>query len=170
MMPLAKQYFPLVFFKGNIADLPQSQSLIRNSMFAYIALELLIWANITDPIEAFIDTFIESLLMFLFIAILLFYTKSINLFIQTTTAFLICENIISLLAFPGVFLFDAFAQGYMFYVFGGYFVILAIWFLSIVMFLVKQLLPITSFGCFLVTLGYFTTTVLGPFAISVIFL
>ena len=169
-MTLAKEYFPLVFFKGNIADLPKSQNLIRNSLFAYIILELLIWANITDPIEAFIDTFIECLLMFMFIAILLFYSKSLNLFIQTTTAFLICENIISLLAFPGVFLFDVFAEGYMFYMFIGYFVILAIWFLTVVVFLVKQLLPASNFGCFLVTLAYFTTTVLGPFAISVVFL
>ena len=170
MMALAKQYFPLAFFKGNIADLPKSHTLTRNSMFYYIALELLIWANITDVIEAFIDTFIESLLMFLFIAIMLSYTKSLNLFLQTVTAFLITENIISLLAFPGVFLFDVLAEGYMFYVFIGYFACLIIWFITIVIYLVKQLLPISTFGCFLVTMGYFTTTVLGPFLITMVFL
>ena len=80
------------------------------NLAVYFLLGLFIQGNISDPIEAFMQIFIEVFITLSFIAALLFRDGSSYNFERFLTAILVCENFVYVIGLPILFWF-IFAKG-----------------------------------------------------------
>ena len=161
-----KQYLSLCWFRNSLADLSESSRLFRYALFFYLVVGISIQANVTEPIEAVLDVFLETILTLVFILTVLFFVKSINLFKIVTTAFLTCTNFIYVIGTPVMVWVTVSGDEYSFMILG----LLVIWWLAIINYIIKNLMPFSWSASLLLTLGYVTLVYLGSFALMSVML
>jgi hypothetical protein len=162
-MQLLKEYLSLCFFKNNPLDLHPSPQFVWKNLLFYLGIGTLVEANISDVVDGTIEIVVEAIITVLLIFILLFFTKKLNLFIQLLTALIVCENFI---LFLGVIteILDVVLQQTRYagvpIVLG---VDLAIWFIAIVAYLLRQMFLFKTIKSVSLATFYCVFTVVGAF-------
>jgi hypothetical protein len=165
-MEALNQYLSLCWFRNTLDDLPDSPKLFRYSLIFYVVVGISIQSNVTDPLEAVLDVLLETILTLVFIATVLFFVKSVNLFKIVTTAFLICTNFIYVLGTPVMVWVTVSGDEYSFGVLG----LLLIWWAAIINYILKTLLPFSWSYSLLMTVVFITIVYLGSFMLMSIIL
>ena len=98
-----KEYIQLCWLSGYPEDLPTDRKFLYINLVIYFLLGLFIQGNISDPIEAFMQIFIEVFITLTFMATLLFRDGSGYNFERFLTAILICENFVYSIGLPILF-------------------------------------------------------------------
>lgn len=160
-----KYYIPLSWFRNNPLELPRSVSFFRKNLYFYVLVELFIQLNVTDPLEAIVEVALETSLTLLFVAGLLFKKKAMPGFIPAATSFLICENIASTFGLPVVVWLTTTDDLLSYYAL----LILILWDISMITYLIKQILVTQTLPAFLISLAYFLATYIGAFSFMTIF-
>jgi len=160
-----KEYIQLCWLNGFPEDLPTDRKFLWINLAVYLLLGLFIQGNISDPVEAFIQIFIEVAITLLFMAGLLIKDGSTYNFERFLTAILVCENFVYTLGLPILFWF-IFAKGGEFASYPIYVgAILMIWSIIIIAYLLKGLFDLDwKMGAALSVL-YFFLTYFGSFAL-----
>ena len=128
----------------------------------YLLFGLFIQANISDPIEAFLQVFLEILITLVFMAVIVLKRdEGFYNFERFLTAILVCENFIYVLGLPLAFWF-IFAKGsavetYPIYIAG----FLVFWSLAIIAYLLKELFEFSWQISTSLSILYFLLTYLG---------
>lgn len=165
-MELLRKYLAICFFRNNPVDIDPPRSFIWRSFAFYIAVGILVEANISDPVDGTIEIFFETVITLILISILLFVTKKWFLFVRLFTALITCENFILFLGVITEFL-DELARKTPYedvpLVLG---VLLAIWFVLIAAYILRQMFPFDKTKSILLAAFYATTTVVGAFLLS----
>jgi hypothetical protein len=162
-MQLLKEYLALCFFKNNPLDLYPSPQFIWKNLLFYLGIGILVEANISDVVDGTIEIVVEAIITALLIFTLLVFTKKLNLFIQLLTALIVCENFI---LFLGVIteILDVFAQQTQYaavtIVIG---IELAVWFIAIVSYLLRQMFSFKTIKSVSLATFYCVFTVVGAF-------
>ncbi|NOT84268.1 MAG: hypothetical protein HOP02_05660 [Methylococcaceae bacterium] len=164
-MALLQQYLQLSWFKGNPLDLPKSSVFFKYTLIFYYSIELFMQLNmIDDPLEAFSDVTIETLLTLLFIFVTLSLNASMAWFMQVTCAILIGESFISCFALPILAWITVTESALSYFCLS----LLIIWDLLFVSYILKQVLSINRLASIIMGLFYFIATYLGVFGINVL--
>lgn len=163
IMDTLKQYIELCWFRNNPLELRRSVSLFKqNLLFSYI-IEFLMQANMTDdPLESFYEVTIETFLTLLFIAIMLFFNKTVYAYVQVATAILVCANTVSLFIVPVAVWLTVSEDALSYYVLS----LLLLWDYALVTYIVKQTLSINIAASVAVSFLYFSVTYFGAFALG----
>ncbi|MEQ1635805.1 MAG: hypothetical protein ABL903_03875 [Methylococcales bacterium] len=164
-MEMLKQYLPLSWFQGNPLDLPKSATFFKYTLIFYYVLELFMQLNmVDDPLEAFSDVTIETLLTLLFVFITLSLNSSMAWFTQVSCAILVGESLISCIALP-ILAWITVTESVL-----SYFCLslLILWDLLFVSYILKQVLSINRLASIIMGIFYFVATYLGVFAVNVL--
>jgi len=131
-------------------------------------LGLFIQGNISDPIEAFIQIFIEIIITLLFMAGLMLRDGSSYNFERFLTAILVCENFVYVLGLPILFWY-IFAKGSDFASYPIYIgMALMVWSIVIIAYLLKGLFDLDWRSAGSLSVLYFALTYFGSFGILVL--
>lgn len=158
---MLKKYLSICWFGGDPAELPVSRSFLWKILVFYLIAGLFIQANITDPVEAFIQVFIELFITFLFIGALLIKKKNFAQFERIATAILFSESFVYVLALPmAIWYIIVKETEYSMYpaIAGG---VLILWSLAIISYLLKGILNYALSLSIVLSITYFVTTYLG---------
>lgn len=160
-MELLKEYLSLCFFKNNPLDLHPSPQFVWKNLLFYLGIGILVEANISDVVDGTIEIVAETIITLLLIFLLLLFTKKLNLFIQLLTALIVCENFILLMGVLTEVL-DVFLQQTKYaavpIVLG---VALAIWFIAIVAYILKQMFSFKTIKSVSLATFYCVFTIVG---------
>jgi hypothetical protein len=162
-MRLLKNYLMLCWFKNSPVDLQPSRSFIWKNVLFYITVGIIVEANISDPAEATVEIFVETVVTISLILTLLIFTRKLHLFKQLLTALIVCENFILVLGMITEIL-DVLAQkteykDYPIYLGGA----LVMWFIAIVGYIMRQMFSFEMLKSTLLALFYFVFTYAGTF-------
>jgi len=163
-MDSLRQYLRLCWLKGDLAEMPQSLPLFRNAIIFFFVTGILIQANISDPVEAFFETCIQTILNLVFIALLLCLKKSFHLYVRTATAFLISADFIYVFGIPVMLWFTLVGDEVVIYLFG----LLLLWWLFIITYIIRQALSYGFFASTMLAFFYIIIVYLGTFAMLVV--
>jgi len=159
---MLRDYLELCWFKGYPDELPVERRFLWINISIYLVFGLFIQANISDPIEAFMQVFLEVLITLMFLAVIVikkgdgFYN-----FERFLTAILVCENFIYLMSLPLAFWF-IFAKGSHAEVYPIYIAaFLVCWSLAIISYLLKELFEFNWQISISLSVLYFLLTYLG---------
>ncbi len=120
-------------------------------------------ANMTDdPFESFVEVTIQTLLTLIFIGVILRLNKTLYAYIQVTTAFLVCANIVAIFVIPVLIWLTVREDLLSYYSLG----VLFIWEFTVMAYIFKKILSISSAASLVLSLLYFTVTYFGAFAIG----
>ncbi|MGR8934348.1 MAG: hypothetical protein ACU837_08170 [Gammaproteobacteria bacterium] len=162
-MRLLKEYLLLCWFKNNPIDIQPSRSFIWKNLLFYVVVGIIVEANISDPVEATIEIFVETVITVILIAILLLFTKKLHLFKQLLTSLIVCENFILVLGIITEIL-DVAAQqteyeDYPMYLGGA----LVVWFIAIASYIMRQVFSFNTMRSVSLAIFYFVFTFAGTF-------
>ena len=160
-----KDYIQLCWLNGYPEDLPTDRKFLYINLAVYFLLGLFSQGNISDPIEAFMQIFIEVFITLVFMGALLLKDGSSYNFERFLTAILVCENFVYTLGLPILFWF-IFAKGsdyasYPIYI-GS---ILMLWSIVIIAYLIKGLFGFDWKTGSSLSVLYFVLTYFGSFAL-----
>jgi hypothetical protein len=162
-MDILREYLALCWLSNDPLELPRSESLFKKSLVLYFLIGYLLQANmIDDPIEAFYEITIQIVSMLLFIGIMLSLNKTLYLYVQITTAFMLSANVISVFVVPVMVWLTVSEDMYSYYLF---FLLLA-WYFAIVAYIIKYTLVINIPASMVLSLFYFIATFVGAFALG----
>ncbi|EGW21529.1 hypothetical protein [Methylobacter tundripaludum] len=162
-MDVLKQYLPLCWLKNNPLELPRSVDFFKQNLLFYFVVEYFMQANMTDdPIEAFTEVSIATLLTLTFIGALLFLNRTLYAYVQVTTAIIFCANIIALFVVPVLIWLTVSEDPLSYY----FLVLLLFWDYVVVAHIIKQVLAINFFASLVLSLFYFIATYFGAFALG----
>lgn len=162
---MLKDYVQLCWFKGYPEDLQTDRKFLWINLAVYMLLGLFIQANITDPVEAFIQIFVEILITLIFLGALILKDGSTYHFERFITAILVCENFVYILALPLAFWF-IFAKGTAASVYPIYVgVLLILWSIAIIAYLFKGLFNFDKQISIILSVAYFLFTYFGSFVL-----
>lgn len=156
-----KKYLSICWFGGDPAELPVSKSFLWKILTFYLIAGLFIQSNITDPVEAFIQVFIELFITLLFIGALLIKRKNFTQFERITTAILFSESFVYVLALPMAIWYIVVKETeYAMYpaIAGS---VLIIWSCAIISYLLKGILNYALSLSIVLSIAYFMITYLG---------
>ena len=165
-MELLKQYIQICWFKGSPLDLERAIPFLRMVLIVNMVVGFLVQANVQDPIEAFIEVFIEVVVMLVLIGSLLFIKKSLDLFVPTLTAILVCENFILVLGVPLVVWFTVSDDVWIFYILA----LLVVWAVAIVAYILRQICGFSKLTSYILSFAYYMTVFIGTFFINMLLL
>jgi hypothetical protein len=162
---MLKQYLPICWFGQIPENLKTSKSFLWRNLVLYICAGLFIQANITDPVQAFLQIIIELIITVVFVFILLKITKSSEKFSVVFTAFIICENFFYMCALPIAIWYMAVrtSEYSMIPVYAG--IVLVIWFCAMISHLLQKLFDFRITLSILLSIFYFIVTYLVSFAL-----
>ena len=160
-----KDYIQLCWLNGYPEDLPTDRKFLYINLAVYFLLGLFIQGNISDPIEAFMQIFIEVFITLSFMAALLFRDGSTYNFERFLTAILVCENFVYTIGLPILFWFILAKGGdYASYpIYLG--AILMLWSIVIISYLIKGLFGFDWRTSSSLSVLYFVLTYFGSFGI-----
>jgi hypothetical protein len=162
-MEILREYLALCWLGNDALELPRSESLFRKNLVIYFVIGYLLQANmIDDPLESFYEIIIQIIFMLGFIAILLILNKTLYVYVQVATAFILTANVVSVFAVPVMVWLTVSEDLYSYYLF---FLLLA-WYYAIVAYIIKCVLVINIAASMVLALFYFIATFLGAFAIG----
>jgi hypothetical protein len=160
---ILRQYLPLCWFKHNPLKLTRSMRFFQQNLFFYFIVEYFMQANMTDdPFESFTEVSIETLLTLLFIGLIMRLNKTLDAYIQVTTAILVCANIISLFVIPVLIWLTVTEDLLSYYSLG----LLFIWEFTVIAYIFRKTLSINLSASLALSVLYFTVAYLGAFAIG----
>jgi hypothetical protein len=162
-MGALKQYLPLCWLRGTPFDLPRSTAFFKANLLFYFIVEYFMQTNMVDnPVEAFFEISIETLLTLIFIALILALNKSMFAYIQVASALLFCENAASIFGAP-VFAWLTVTEDLLsYYAFG----IIVFWEFLLIANVLKQTLAINTPASLVMSLIYFIITYLGAYGLG----
>ena len=162
-MDALKQYLPLCWFKNNPLDLTRSMAFFcQNLLFYYIVMYFLQTNMVDDPIEAFFEVSLETSLKLLFVGFMLLFNKSLYAYIQVATAFLFCENIVTIFGVPVIVWLTVSESPISYYVFA----LLVFWDFALITYILKQVLSINLIASVALSLFYFMATYGAAFGLA----
>ncbi len=115
-----------------------------------------------DPVEAFFEVGIETVLTLMFIGLVLFLNKTLYVYIQITTAVLFSANVISVAIVPVMVWLTVTEDPLSYYLLG----VLALWDFAVVAYIFKRAIIINMAASIALASFYFVTTYLGAFALG----
>jgi hypothetical protein len=164
-METLKQYLPLSWFVGNPLDLPRSPRFFKYALIFYYSIELFMQLNmVDDPLEAFSDVTIETLLTLLFVFVTLSLNVSLAWYVQVASALLVGESVITCFALP-ILAWITVTESWLSYFFLS---LLLLWELLFVSFIFKHVLNINRLASLVVGIFYFIATYAGVFGVNVL--
>lgn len=120
-------------------------------------------ANMTDdPFESFYEVSFEILLTLLFIAIMMFFNKTLYAFVQVSTALLLCANVVSLFVIPVMIWLTVSDDPISYWLLA----LLVFWDFSLVTYIIKKVVDINIIASMALSLLYFVSTFLGAFGLG----
>ncbi len=162
-MEILSEYLALCWLSNDPLEIPRSASMFKKSLVIYFIVGYLLQANmIDDPLEAFVEITLQIVFMLLFIGVMLLLNKTLYVYLQVTTAFIFCANVVSGFLVPVMVWLTITEDIYSYYVL---FVLLG-WYYVIVAYVIKQALLINVPASLVLTLVYFAVTYWGAFAIA----
>ena len=161
-MEILNQYLNLCRFKGTLIDQKSSIPFFQITLIINIVAGYFLEANITDFLDAFIQVALQTIMVFLLVIILLFYIKSLNLFIQVVTAFLMCENVLYIIGVPLMVWVTMTDELVVYFLLG----IVLIWGVLIIAYIIRQLLFFNKGTCLFLSLAYYLLVYVGAFALG----
>lgn len=162
-MDILREYLALCWLNNEPLELPRSVGLFKKNLFIYFVVGYLLQANmIDDPFEAFYEITFQIILMMSFLGLMMFFNKTLYIYVQITTAFIFTANIVSAFVVPVMVWLTVSEDMYSYYLF---FVLLA-WYYAIVSYIIKHTLVINLPASMVLTLFYFIATYLGAFALG----
>lgn len=162
-MELIKIFLPLCWLKNNPLDMPRSMAFFRQNLLFSFIIEYLMQANMTDdPVEAFFDVSIETLLTLMFVWLLLFLNRTMYVYLQVTTAILFCANVISVAIIPIMVWLTVTEDLVSYYILG----LLLLWDFAVVAYIMKRTIIVNNAASIALALFYFVATYLGAFALG----
>jgi hypothetical protein len=158
-----REYLALCWLSNDPLELPRSVGLFKKNLFVYFVVGYLLQANmIDDPFESFYEITLQIVFMLAFIAIFLALNKTLYIYVQITTAFMFCANLISAFVVPVMVWWTVTEDLYSYYLL---FMLFA-WYYAIVTYILKYTLIINVPASLVLALFYFIATYLGAFAIG----
>ncbi|NOQ14372.1 MAG: hypothetical protein GQ583_07855 [Methyloprofundus sp.] len=162
---MLKDYLQLCWLNGYPEDLPTDRKFLWTNLGVYLLLGLFIQANISDPVEAFIQILIEVVITLLFMAALLVKDGSSYNFERFLTAILVCENFVYMLGLPILFWY-IFAKGSEFANYPIYMgMVLIVWSIVVIAYLLKGLFNFDWKMSGSLSVFYFILTYFGSFGL-----
>lgn len=162
-MDILREYLALCWLNNEPLELPRSVGLFKKNLFIYFVVGYLLQANmIDDPFEAFYEITFQIILMMSFLGLMMFFNKTLYVYVQITTAFIFTANIVSAFVVPVMVWLTVSEDMYSYYLF---FVLLA-WYYAIVSYIIKHTLVINLPASMVLALFYFIATYLGAFALG----
>lgn len=162
-MEILKQYLPLCWLKHNPLELTRSINFFKQNLLLYFIVEYFMQANMTDdPFESFVEVTIQTLLTLIFIGVILRLNKTLYAYIQVTTAFLVCANIVAIFVIPVLIWLTVREDLLSYYSLG----VLLIWEFTVMAYIFKKILSISPVASLALSLLYFTVTYFGAFAMG----
>jgi len=144
---MLKDYIQLCWFKGEPHDLPVDRKFLWINISLYLLFGLFIQANISDPIEAFLQVFLEILITLIFMSVIVLKKdEGFYNFERFLTAILVCENFIYVLGLP----------------------FLVFWSLAIIAYLLKELFEFSWQISTSLSILYFLLTYLGSLGLLLV--
>jgi len=165
-MEQLKEYISLCWLKGDLDEMPESMPLFRNALIFYTVVAVFLQINVKGFIEAFIEVGIEIVLTFLFVSILLFFTKAMDQFWRVLTAYFICQDFILIFSVPLLIWVTISEDAWAYYTLS----IIMIWVISVFAYINNQIITSGSFVSTMLSLGYFVTVYGGGFLLLLVFL
>ena len=160
---ILKQFLPLCWLKHNPLELTRSTAFFKQNLAFFYVVEFLIQTNMTDdPFESFLEVSFETAFTLLFIGFILYLNKTLYAFVQTTTAVLLCSNIVSLFIIPILVWLTLNQYLLSYYVLG----LLFIWELALIAYIFRTTLSINLSASFAISAVYFILVYLGSFSIG----
>jgi hypothetical protein len=162
-MEILREYLELCWFSNDPLELPRSVSLFKKNFVIYFIIGYLMLTNmIDDPIEAFYEIVLQMVIMFGFIGFMLFLNKTLYVYVQIMTAFMLSANVISIFLIPVMVWLTVSEDLYSYYLF---FTLLT-WYYAIVAYIFKLSLVINVPASMVLALFYFIATFLSAFALG----
>ena len=115
-----------------------------------------------DPVEAFTEVGIATLLMLMFIGFILLLNKTLYAYIQVVTAILVCENIIAVFIVPVIIWLTVSEASPSYYIL----TLLFLWNYAVITHILRQVLSINIPAGMALSLLYFIIIYLGAFALG----
>lgn len=160
-MRLLFQYLSLCWFVNNPADMVPSKSFMWKTVAFYLISGCIVEGLISDPADGSLEVFLRTIMAFSTLAVLLFVTKRWHYFNQLYIAIFVCENFIMTLATmtEGLYFFLVMKHyPYAEELSIGIGVFLLIWYLTIVGYILRQLLQYQMSTSLVMALTYFVLT------------
>jgi hypothetical protein len=158
-----REYLALCWLNNDPLELPRSVGLFKKNLLIYFVVGYLLQTNMIDePFEAFYEISLQILFMLSFLALMLLLNKTLYVYMQVTTAFMFCANLISAFVIPVMVWWTVTEDLYSYYLL---FLLLA-WYYAIVAYIIKNTLIINLPASMVIALFYFIATYLGAFAIG----
>ena len=162
-MEILREYIALCWLSNDPLELPRSVGLFKKNLFLYFVIGYLLQANmIDDPFESFYEITLQIILMLGFLALMLSLNKTLYIYVQIATAFILSANIISAFVIPVMVWLTVNEDIYSYYMM---FLLIA-WYYAIVTYIIKHTLVVNLPASMILALIYFIFTYLGAFAIG----
>jgi len=160
---ILRQFIPLCWLKHNPLELTRSTAFFKQNLLFFYVVEFLIQTNMTDdPFESFLEVSFETAFTLLFIGFVLYLNKTLYAFVQTTTAILLCSNIVSLFIIPVLVWLTLNQYLLSYYVLA----LLFIWELALIAYIFRKTLSINLSASIALSAVYFILVYLGSFSIG----
>lgn len=163
-MEQLKQYISLCWFKGSLDEMPESMPLFRNALIFYTVVGIFVITNMTGFIEAVIEVFLEIFLIFLFLAIVLFFTKDLKRYWKVMTSYLITQGFISIFALPLLIWATVTEESWAYYCLA----VVMLWGVAIIAYINNQVISLGAFPSFLLSLTFYLGVYGGAFVLMLL--
>lgn len=158
MLDTVKRYLHLCWFDTNPLDFVESKDFLKINVVFFAVVQYFLQTNMTDdPFESFLEVAFELLLNFAFVAVMLFFDKMIDAYIQIVTAILFCTNVLSIFFVPVMVWLTVTDDPLSYYVIG----VLVLWFYALISYIIKAALAIDLLASLALSLLYFIVVYLG---------
>ena len=158
MLDTVKRYLRLCWFDTNPLDFVESKDFLKINVVFFAVVQYFLQTNMTDdPFESFLEVAFELLLTFAFVAVMLFFDKMIDAYIQLVTAILFCTNVLSIFFVPVMVWLTVTDDPLSYYVIG----VLVLWFYALISYIIKAALAIDLLASLALSLLYFIVVYLG---------
>jgi hypothetical protein len=163
MLDTVKRYFRLCWFDANPLDLIESVNFLKLNVFVFGVAQYFLQTNMTDdPFESFFEVIFELLLTLLFVAVMLFLDKMMDIYVQVTTAILFCTNVLSVFVVPVMVWLTVTEDLLSYYVMS----VLLLWFYALITHIIRVSLAINLIASLALSLLYFIVVYLGAIGLG----
>ena len=160
-MSLLLQYLGLCFFKNDPTELVPPKSFMWKTVIFYLISGMIVEGLISDPADGSLEVVLRTIMAFTSIATILVLLKKWHYFYQLFTAIFVCENFIMTLATATEGLYFYWVMRHYEYaeeVSIGIGVVLVIWYIAIISYIIRKMLPYNMSASIILAFGYFVLT------------
>jgi hypothetical protein len=163
MLDTVKRYLRLCWFDTNPLDFVESTDFLKINVVFFAVVQYFLQTNMTDdPFESFFEVSFELLFTFAFVAVMLFFDKMLDAYIQLVTAILFCTNVLSVFFVPVMVWLTVTDDPLSYYVMG----VLVLWFYALISYIIKTALAIDILASLALSLLYFIVVYMGAIGLG----